>query len=152
MLASVSSFSNRLSLGVMFYHPNVEQHFKNPQNTGSLNANDKDVGTGIVGAPACGDALKLQMKINDKGVIEDVKFKAFGCPAAVASSSLATTMIKGKTVDEALAIKNTVIAEELSLPPVKVHCSMLAEEAIHAAINSWRKKKAQQKKEKEGKK
>lgn len=107
----------------------------------------EDVGTGIVGAPACGDALKLQIKVSDKGVIEDVKFRAFGCPAAVASSSLATTMIKGKTLDEALAIKNTTIAKELNLPPVKQHCSMLAQDAIKAAVTNYRKKRAQKKKE-----
>ena len=146
MLSTLSRFSQQSFLGCALYHPNVEKHFKNPQNTGSLSTKDIDVGTGIVGAPACGDALKLQIKVNDKGVIEDVKFRAFGCPAAVASSSLATTMIKGKTVEEALAIKNTVIADELNLPPVKKHCSTLAEEAIHAAVKNWRKKKAQQKK------
>lgn len=133
-------------LGMLFYHENVNQHFKNPQNTGSLDMKDDHVGTGIVGAPACGDALKLQVKINDKGVIEDVKFRAFGCPAAVASSSLATTMIKGKTVEEALAIKNTAIAKELNLPPVKQHCSMLAQDAIRASITNWRKKQELKKK------
>ena len=124
----------------MMYHEKVESHFKNPQNTGSLNVQDTDVGTGIVGAPACGDALKLQIRVNDKGVIEDVKFRAFGCPAAVASSSLATTMIKGKTIDEALEVKNTVIAKELNLPPVKMHCSLLAQDAIRAAVQSYQKK------------
>lgn len=144
--ASTQAPSNVMkALGVMMYHENVNKHFKNPQNTGSLDMKDEHVGTGIVGAPACGDALKLQVKVNDKGVIEDVKFRAFGCPAAVASSSLATTMIKGKTVEEALAIKNTAIAKELNLPPVKQHCSMLAQDAIKAAINSWRKKQAAKK-------
>lgn len=127
-------------LSSRFYHENVNRHFKNPQNTGSMNANDSNVGTGLVGAPACGDALKLQIKVNKSGVIEDVKFRAFGCPAAVASSSLATTMIKGKTLDEALAVKNTQIAKELNLPPVKQHCSMLAQDAIRAAIESYRSK------------
>ncbi|OHT17526.1 Iron sulfur cluster assembly protein 2, mitochondrial [Tritrichomonas foetus] len=106
-----------------------------------MNANDQDVGTGIVGAPACGDALKFQIRVDDKtGVIKEVKFRAFGCPAAVASSSLATTMIEGKTLEEALKIKNTEIANELNLPPVKLHCSMLAQEAIHAAVDSYLKK------------
>ena len=128
-------------IGTMLYHKNVEEHFKNPRNTGAMNQNDEDVGTGIVGAPACGDALKFQIRVDNKtGTIKEVKFRAFGCPAAVASSSLATTLIEGKTIDEALKVKNTAIANELNLPPVKVHCSMLAQEAIHAAVDSYLKK------------
>lgn len=132
----------------MFYHQKVEDHFKNPRNPGSMNAKDEDVGTGIVGAPACGDALKFQIRVDDKtGKIKEVKFRAFGCPAAVASSSLATTMIEGKTLDEALKIKNTTIANELNLPPVKQHCSMLAQDAIHAAVEDYLKKKKTNQKE-----
>jgi len=115
-------------------------HFDNPRNVGSLNKDDLDVGTGMVGAPACGDVMKLQLKINDNGIIEDAKFKTFGCGSAIASSSLITTIVKGKTIAEAQAISNADIARELSLPPVKIHCSVLAEDAIKAAIADYRKK------------
>lgn len=139
MLSHNSSLFLKKPLGALFYHQNVIDHFQNPRNPGSMNANDDDVGTGIVGAPACGDALKLQIRV-ENGVIKEAKFRAFGCPAAVASSSLATTKIQGKTLEEALAVKNTTIANELNLPPVKLHCSMLAQDAIKAAIDSYRKK------------
>ncbi len=124
----------------MAYSDKVLDHYENPRNVGSLDKNDKHVGTGIVGAPECGDVMKLQIKVNDKGVIEDAKFKTFGCGSAIASSSLATEWVKGKTVDEALGIKNTDIVEELSLPPVKIHCSVLAEDAIRAALSDYREK------------
>ncbi|KAI2798821.1 hypothetical protein RDWZM_007227 [Blomia tropicalis] len=123
------------------YHEKVIDHYENPRNVGSLNKNDKDVGTGLVGAPACGDVMKLQVKVDEFGRIIDARFKTFGCGSAIASSSLATELIMGKTLDEALEIKNTFIAKELSLPPVKLHCSMLAEDAIKAAINNYRVKK-----------
>ena len=122
------------------YDPKVIDHYNNPRNVGSFSRDDQDVGTGIVGAPACGDVMKLQLKINDQGVIEDAKFKTFGCGSAIASSSLATEMVKGKTIDEAYGIKNTQIVNELKLPPVKIHCSVLAEDAIKAAIEDYRKK------------
>lgn len=125
----------------MAYSEKVIDHNKNPRNVGSLPKDDPNVGTGIVGAPACGDVMKLQIKVNDAGIIEDAKFKTFGCGSAIASSSLVTEWIKGKTVNDAEAIKNTEIVEELSLPPVKVHCSILAEEAIKAAIDDYNKKK-----------
>ena len=115
--------------------------WKNPRNVGSLDKSDPSVGTGMVGAPACGDVMKLQLKINDNGIIEDAKFKTFGCGSAIASSSLITTMVKGQSVDLALAISNSDIAKELSLPPVKIHCSVLAEDAIKAAIADFRNKK-----------
>ena len=125
----------------MAYSDKVLDHYKNPRNVGSLDKNDPNVGTGMVGAPECGDVMKLQVKINDEtGVIEDAKFKTFGCGSAIASSSLATEMLKGKTVDEALRIKNTELVNELSLPPVKIHCSVLAEDAIRAAIADYKKK------------
>jgi len=124
----------------MAYSDKVLDHYENPRNVGSLDKNDKHVGTGIVGAPECGDVMKLQIKVNDAGVIEDAKFKTFGCGSAIASSSLATEWVKGKTVDEALTIKNTDIVEELSLPPVKIHCSVLAEDAIRAALADYRAK------------
>lgn len=124
------------------YDPKVIDHYNNPRNVGSFSKDDEGVGTGIVGAPACGDVMKLQLKINDHGVIEDAKFKTFGCGSAIASSSLATEMVKGKTIDEAYAIKNTQIVNELRLPPVKIHCSVLAEDAIKAAIEDYRKKSA----------
>lgn len=127
------------------YHPNVIEHYENPRNVGSLDKSDKNVGTGLVGAPACGDVMKLQIKVDDNGKIIDAKFKTFGCGSAIASSSLATEWVKGKTVDEALKLKNTDIAKELSLPPVKLHCSMLAEDAIKAALSDYRIK--QQEKE-----
>ena len=126
----------------MAYSSKVIDHDENPRNVGSMPKDDPNVGTGLVGAPECGDVMKLQVKVNpDTGVIDDAKFKTFGCGSAIASSSLATEWLKGKTVDEALAIKNTDIVTELSLPPVKIHCSVLAEDAIKAAIADYRKKK-----------
>ena len=125
----------------MAYGDKVLDHYENPRNVGTLDKNDPNVGTGLVGAPACGDVMRLQVKISDDGKIEDAKFKTFGCGSAIASSSLATEWLKGKTVEQALAIKNTDIVNELSLPPVKIHCSVLAEDAIKAAIADWRKKK-----------
>ncbi|NBV50577.1 Fe-S cluster assembly scaffold IscU [bacterium] len=124
----------------MAYGPKVIDHFNNPRNVGSLDKNDPAVGTGVVGAPECGDVMKLQLKINDANVVEDAKFKTFGCGSAIASSSLATEWVKGKTVDEVLKIKNTDIVNELALPPVKIHCSVLAEDAIRAAIADYKKK------------
>ena len=125
----------------MAYSDKVVDHYNNPRNVGSLPKEDPNVGTGLVGAPECGDVMKLQMKINPATqVIEEAKFKTFGCGSAIASSSLATEWVKGKTVDEALSIKNTDIVRELSLPPVKIHCSVLAEDAIKAAIGDWKKK------------
>ena len=126
----------------MAYGDKVLDHYENPRNVGTLDKNDPNVGTGLVGAPACGDVMRLQLKISDEGVIQDAKFKTFGCGSAIASSSLVTEWVKGKTVDEAMTIKNTQIAQELSLPPVKIHCSVLAEDAIKAAIADWRKKQA----------
>ena len=127
----------------MAYTDKVIDHYKNPRNVGSMDKADPSVGTGIVGAPECGDVMKLQIKINEhSGVIEDAKFKTFGCGSAIASSSLVTEWVKGKTIDEALKIKNTEIVEELSLPPIKIHCSVLAEDAIKAAITDYKKKKA----------
>src|SRR5688572_1655342 len=125
----------------MAYSTKVIDHYENPRNVGSLPKDDLNVGTGLVGAPECGDVMKLQVKVNpETGIIDDAKFKTFGCGSAIASSSLATEWLKGKTVDEALAIKNTDIVNELSLPPVKIHCSVLAEDAIKAAINDYKKK------------
>jgi nitrogen fixation NifU-like protein len=125
----------------MAYSDKVIDHYNNPRNVGSLAKEDPNVGTGLVGAPECGDVMKLQIKVNeDSGVIEDAKFKTFGCGSAIASSSLATEWVKGKTLAEALAIKNTDIVKELSLPPVKIHCSVLAEDAIKAAVTDWKKK------------
>lgn len=124
----------------MAYGNKVIDHYENPRNVGRMDEKDNHVGTGLVGAPACGDVMKLQIKVNDAGVIEDAKFKTFGCGSAIASSSLATEWIKGKTLDEAASIKNTQIAQELSLPPVKIHCSMLAEDAIKSAIEDYKKK------------
>jgi len=125
----------------MAYSNKVLDHYNNPRNVGSLDKSDPTVGTGMVGAPECGDVMKLQLKVNpDTGVIEDAKFKTFGCGSAIASSSLATEWVKGKTVDEALSIKNSEIVNELSLPPVKIHCSVLAEDAIKAAIEDYKKK------------
>ena len=124
----------------MAYEKELIDHFENPRNVGTLDTNDPEVGTGLVGAPACGDVMRLQIKVNDKGIIEDAKFKTFGCGSAIASSSLVTMWVKSKTIDEAEKITNQEIVEELSLPPVKVHCSVLAEDAIKAAINDWRKK------------
>ena len=125
----------------MAYSNKVIDHYENPRNVGSLSKEDPNVGTGLVGAPECGDVMKLQVKVNpETGIIDDAKFKTFGCGSAIASSSLATEWLKGKTVDEALAIKNTEIVAELSLPPVKIHCSVLAEDAIKAAIADYKKK------------
>ena len=118
----------------MAYSDKVLDHYENPRNVGSLDKNDPQVGTGMVGAPACGDVMKLMIKVNDDGIIEDAKFKTYGCGSAIASSSLVTEWLKGKTVDEAYAIMNSAIAEELALPPVKIHCSVLAEDAIKAAV------------------
>ncbi len=129
----------------MSYSDKVLDHYKNPRNVGSLPKDDPTVGTGLVGAPECGDVMKLQMRINPKTeVIEDAKFKTFGCGSAIASSSLATEWVKGKTVEEALTIKNTDIVKELSLPPVKIHCSVLAEDAIKAALSDYRRKQGTQ--------
>ena len=124
----------------MAYSQKVIDHFDNPQNMGSMDKSDPNVGTGLVGAPACGDVMKLQLKINDAGIIEEAKFKTFGCGSAIASSSLITTLVKGKSLEEASEIKNSQIAQELSLPPVKIHCSVLAEDAIKAAIKDYRGK------------
>jgi len=125
----------------MAYSDKVIDHYNHPRNVGSMDKASPDVGTGLVGAPECGDVMKLQIKVNrETNVIEDAKFKTFGCGSAIASSSLATEWVKGKTIDEALAIKNTEIVKELSLPPVKIHCSVLAEDAIRAAIGDWKKK------------
>ena len=124
----------------MAYSDKVLDHYENPRNVGSLSKEDPSVGTGLVGAPACGDVMKLQIRVNEAGIIEDAKFKTFGCGSAIASSSLVTEWVKGKTVDEALAIKNTQIVEELALPPVKIHCSVLAEDAIKAAIADYKQK------------
>jgi nitrogen fixation protein NifU and related proteins len=128
----------------MAYGEKVLDHYNNPRNVGSFDKTDPEVGTGIVGAPECGDVMKLQLKINEQGVIEDARFKTFGCGSAIASSSLATEWVKGKTIDEALKIKNTDIVEELALPPVKVHCSVLAEDAIKAAIADYKKKQGKE--------
>jgi nitrogen fixation NifU-like protein len=125
----------------MAYSEKVIDHYENPRNVGKMNAEDPDVGTGMVGAPACGDVMRLQIKVNDAGVIEDAKFKTYGCGSAIASSSLATEWMKGKTLDEAVTISNTHLAEELALPPVKIHCSVLAEDAIKAAVRDYKQKK-----------
>ncbi|MDO6446268.1 Fe-S cluster assembly scaffold IscU [Colwellia sp. 1_MG-2023] len=124
----------------MAYSEKVIDHYENPRNVGSMDKNDPNVATGMVGAPACGDVMKLQLKISDAGIIEDAKFKTYGCGSAIASSSLVTEWVKGKSIDEAGEIKNTAIAEELALPPVKIHCSILAEDAIKAAIEDYRTK------------
>lgn len=126
----------------MAYSEKVVDHYENPRNVGALDKDADNVGTGMVGAPACGDVMKLQIKVNDQGIIEDAKFKTYGCGSAIASSSLVTEWVKGKSLDEAMALKNTAIAEELSLPPVKIHCSILAEDAIKAAIADYQKKHA----------
>ena len=126
----------------MAYSEKVIEHYENPRNVGSFDASDPEVGTGLVGAPACGDVMRLQIKVGDDGVIQDAKFKTFGCGSAIASSSLATEWLKGKTVDEAETIKNSMIAEELHLPPVKIHCSVLAEDAIKSAIADFKAKRA----------
>ena len=128
----------------MAYSEKVVEHYENPRNVGSFEKGDETVGTGMVGAPACGDVMKLQIKVNPvTGMIEDAKFKTYGCGSAIASSSLVTEWVKGKSLDEALTIKNTHIAEELALPPVKIHCSILAEDAIKAAVNDYKAKSAQ---------
>ena len=124
----------------MAYSEKVIDHYENPRNVGSFEKGDESVGTGMVGAPACGDVMKLQIRVNDQGVIEDAKFKTYGCGSAIASSSLVTEWVKGKTLDQALEIKNSVIAEELALPPVKIHCSILAEDAIKAAVADYKEK------------
>ena len=124
----------------MSYSTKVIDHYENPRNVGSLDKNDPGVGTGMVGAPACGDVMKLQIKVNKEGIIEDAKFKTYGCGSAIASSSLCTEWLKGKTLDQANTIKNADIATELALPPVKIHCSILAEDAIKAAINDYKSK------------
>src|SRR5512144_2788192 len=126
----------------MAYSDKVIDHYENPRNVGSFDKDDPSVGTGLVGAPACGDVMKLQLKITDEGIIEDAKFKTFGCGSAIASSSLATEWVKGMSIDQAMTIKNTQIVEELNLPPVKIHCSVLAEDAIKAAIEDYKKKQA----------
>ena len=125
----------------MAYSNKVIDHYENPRNVGTFNKDDSDVGTGMVGAPACGDVMRLQIKVNDAGIIEDAKFKTYGCGSAIASSSLITEWVKGKSLDDALAIKNSEIAEELELPPVKIHCSILAEDAVKAAVADYKKKK-----------
>lgn len=125
----------------MAYSDKLLDHYENPRNVGSFPKDDENVGTGMVGAPACGDVMKLQIKVGADGVIEDAKFKTYGCGSAIASSSLATEWMKGKTLDEAEALKNTMIAEELALPPVKIHCSVLAEDAIKAAVRDYKQKK-----------
>jgi len=124
----------------MAYSDKVIDHYENPRNVGSFAKGDEQIGTGMVGAPACGDVMKLQIRVNDKGVIEDAKFKTYGCGSAIASSSLVTEWVKGKTLDQALEIKNSQIAQELSLPPVKIHCSILAEDAIKAAVKDYKDK------------
>ncbi|MBR4877601.1 MAG: Fe-S cluster assembly scaffold IscU [Rhodocyclaceae bacterium] len=126
----------------MTYSEKVLDHYENPRNVGSFDKSDEHVGTGMVGAPACGDVMKLQIKVNEAGVIEDACFKTYGCGSAIASSSLVTEWVKGKSIEEALTIKNSQIAEELALPPVKIHCSVLAEDAIRAAVDDYRKKQA----------
>ena len=125
----------------MAYSEKVIEHYENPRNVGSFDKDDPSVGTGLVGAPACGDVMKLQLKISELGIIEDAKFKTFGCGSAIASSSLATEWVKGMSVDKAMELKNSMIAEELNLPPVKIHCSVLAEDAIKAAIADYRSKR-----------
>ncbi len=134
----------------MAYSDKVIDHYEHPRNMGSLPKDDPNVGTGLVGAPACGDVMKLQLKISEDGIIEDARFKTFGCGSAIASSSLVTEMVKGKTIEYAESIRNSQIAEELALPPVKIHCSVLAEDAIKAAIADYRRKRAAQKKAQEG--
>jgi nitrogen fixation protein NifU and related proteins len=126
----------------MAYSEKVIEHYENPRNVGSFDKDDPSVGTGLVGAPACGDVMKLQLKITDEGIIEDAKFKTFGCGSAIASSSLATEWVKGMSIDQAMEIKNTQIVEELNLPPVKIHCSVLAEDAIKSAIADYKAKRA----------
>jgi nitrogen fixation NifU-like protein len=126
----------------MAYSEKVLDHYENPRNVGSFEKGDANVGTGMVGAPACGDVMKLQIRVNDQGVIEDARFKTYGCGSAIASSSLVTEWVKGKTLDQAMSIRNTQIAHELALPPVKIHCSILAEDAIKAAVKDYKEKHA----------
>jgi nitrogen fixation protein NifU and related proteins len=126
----------------MAYSEKVIEHYENPRNVGAFDASDPEIGTGLVGAPACGDVMRLQIRVDEQGVIKDARFKTFGCGSAIASSSLATEWLKGKSLDEASTIHNSMIAEELSLPPVKIHCSVLAEDAIKSAIDDYRKKRA----------
>mmetsp|Transcript_7627 Transcript_7627/g.7850 ORF Transcript_7627/g.7850 Transcript_7627/m.7850 type:complete len:154 (+) Transcript_7627:98-559(+) len=133
-------FRSRLNFTQRCYHENIIDHYENPRNVGSLDKNRKNVGTGLVGAPACGDVMKLQFEVDDEGKITDAKFKTFGCGSAIASSSVATEWLKGRQVDDCLSIKNTDIAAHLKLPPVKLHCSMLAEDAIKAAIHDYKAK------------
>ncbi|PZP85377.1 MAG: Fe-S cluster assembly scaffold IscU [Azospirillum brasilense] len=128
----------------MAYSEKLVDHYENPRNVGSFEKTEENVGTGLVGAPACGDVMKLQIKVNDAGIIEDARFKTFGCGSAIASSSLVSEWVKGKHIDEAASIKNTQIAEELALPPVKIHCSVLAEDAIKAAVSDYKAKKHNQ--------
>lgn len=128
----------------MAYSDKVLDHYENPRNVGKMNADDPDVGTGMVGAPACGDVMRLQIKVNDEGIIEDAKFKTYGCGSAIASSSLLTEWVKGKSLESAASIKNTELAQELALPPVKIHCSVLAEDAIKAAIEDYKQKHVKQ--------
>ncbi|KAM7542337.1 hypothetical protein Aperf_G00000016865 [Anoplocephala perfoliata] len=135
-----SNFASITKISAAFYHEKVIDHYENPRNVGTLDKNKKNVGTGLVGAPACGDVMRMQIEVDEEGRIRDVKFKTFGCGSAIASSSLATEWIKGKTLEEASAIKNTDIAKELRLPPVKLHCSMLAQDAIQAAISDFLRK------------
>ena len=125
----------------MAYSDKVLEHYSNPRNVGALDKSDPNVGTGVVGAPECGDVMKLQLKIRDDGVVEDARFKTFGCGSAIASSSYVTELVKGKTVDEVMQIRNTQIVQDLSLPPVKIHCSVLAEDGIKAAIADWKKRR-----------
>ena len=124
----------------MAYSDKVIDHYENPRNVGTFDKNDESVGTGMIGVPACGDVMRLQIKVNNEGIIEDAKFKTYGCGSAIASSSLITEWVKGKSLDDALAIKNSEIAEELELPPVKIHCSILAEDAVKAAVADYRKR------------
>uniref|UniRef100_A0A182K8Q4 Iron-sulfur cluster assembly enzyme ISCU n=1 Tax=Anopheles christyi TaxID=43041 RepID=A0A182K8Q4_9DIPT len=139
-IGTLLKVSRAHSVPAALYHQNVLEHYENPRNVGSLDKKDKNVGTGLVGAPACGDVMKLQIRVDENGKIIDAKFKTFGCGSAIASSSLATEWVKGKTLDQAKQLKNTDIAKELSLPPVKLHCSMLAEDAIKAALEDYNKK------------
>jgi nitrogen fixation protein NifU and related proteins len=127
----------------MAYSDKVIDHYSNPRNVGSFAKDEENVGTGVVGAPECGDVMKLQLKISDDGVVQDARFKTFGCGSAIASSSYVTELVKGKTIDEVMQIKNTEIVQELSLPPVKIHCSVLAEDGIKAAINDWKKRRGE---------
>lgn len=142
-LATPAAFATRLAASqqTRSYHPKVLDHYNNPRNVGSMNKNDNDVGTGLVGAPACGDVMKLQIRVDENGIINDVKFKTFGCGSAIASSSYVTELVRGMSIDDAVKIKNTTIAKELSLPPVKLHCSMLAEDAIKSAIKDYQTKR-----------